>query len=458
MPGDRDRVGPIRTAEPADPQARTVDSRQQRAGSGPEGPMSYAPHLIEKGTLIGDHYRVIEAIGMGGMGQVLRARDEMLDREVAIKVLKPATPITERVRRRFMTEARATARVRHENVVAVYAVGEIGDAPYMVMEFVEGCDLEAWLIARPEPPIDEAFEVLRQVCRGVQAIHDAGTIHRDLKPSNVMLGAGFRAAVGDLGLARFVGNEPSAGSAASMIGTPTYMAPEAIMGSTVPDFAVRADIYSLGVMGFELMTGKPPFKGSNVAHVMTLHLTQPPPIPSEVRPALGQAFDAPILAALAKSASDRPASAREWYDQLLRAKQQAQPPRRTSVLVADDDEDFRAFATAVLEASVDGIQVATAADGKAAIAALERNEYSLLFLDLEMPEANGLEVMAAVRSRPVAKRPTVVVVSAVGSASDWSLMAKLGADSFLVKPVTPQQLSRTVRRLLGEALGRPSSA
>jgi eukaryotic-like serine/threonine-protein kinase len=415
----------------------------------PRGPLSYAPPVFQKGTVIGDHYRVIEIIGAGGMGQVLRARDEMLDRDVAVKVLKPATPLTDRVRRRFLTEAKAMARVRHENVVSVYAVGEIGDAPYMVMEFVEGCDLEVWLDARPEPAVDEAFEILRQLSNGVQAIHDAHTIHRDIKPSNVMLGVGFRVAVGDLGLARFAGGPQSAGSLKGLIGTPTFMSPEAIMGTIDPELAPRTDIYSLGVMGFHLLTGKPPFSGNNIADIMTKHMAHAPPKPSELRPTLTRAYDEPILAALAKAATDRPASVADWFKMLSSARERMVVAELATVLVADDDEDFRSFVRTVLEATIDGVQVTCVSNGARALDALDRASYSLLLLDLEMPEANGLEVMATLRARPVDQRPVVVVISATGTAADWSLLSRLGADSFLVKPVGPEQLARTVRRLLG---------
>lgn len=414
-----------------------------------DGPVSYAPQLFQRETIIGDHYRVIDIIGSGGMGQVLLARDEMLDRDVAIKVLKPATPITERVRSRFLKEAKAMARVRHENVVSVYAVGQIGDAPYMVMEFVEGCDLEVWLETRPEPPIEESFEILRQLVKGVQAIHDADTIHRDLKPSNVMLGVGFRVAVGDLGLARFASGPQSSASLRGLIGTPMFMSPEAIMGCVEPELATRTDVYSLAVMGFQLLTGKPPFTGNNIADVMTKHIAQAPPKPSELRPALTNAYDAPFLAALAKGPADRPSSPAVWFDMLRSAQERTHLTKRTTVLVADDDEDFRAFVRSLVEATIEGVEVTCTSNGIEALEAMDRTSFTLLLLDLDMPGANGFEVMAALRNRTAAERPTVFVISAKGTTSDWSLLSRLGADSFFVKPLAPEQFIRSIRRLLG---------
>jgi len=403
---------------------------------------------VHPGMLIDRQYRVQRSLGAGGMGQVVLARDEVLERDVAIKFLNPRAPIGEAAVTRFLNEARAMARVRHENVVSVYSLGMINTVPYMVMEFVEGCDLAAWLEGRISPSIDEAMGILRQVCRGVQAIHDAGAVHLDIKPRNIFLGSGFRVTVGDLGLARFVSG-PDGLAQEGVAGTPTHMAPEVITGVMTPELAQRADIYSLGVLAFQLMTGEVPFQGRTAAGVMAQHVTSPPPSPSSVAAALPLAFDAPILTALAKNPSDRPFSAMTWFTQLLVARKSVaftlDAPR---ILIADDDAAFRRFACEVVRETIDGVSLTCADDGSQALAELDARPYDVAVLDLQMPGLNGLEVVAALSERPDNLRPHIVVVTAVGSASDWNILARLGVDSFLVKPVTPGQYTRTLQRLL----------
>jgi len=260
---------------------------------------------IEQGRRIGSHYRVVAPLGAGTGGQVLLARDEMLQRDVAIKILQPDMPVTNRARSRFLTEARAMARVHHQNVLAVYGVGQHEELPYMVTEYVDGCNLEVWLETRPNPSFREAFHILRQICLGVAAIHRAATVHRDLKPSNILISAGFRVVVADLGLARFLDTSGGDQVAMGVVGTPTHMSPETIVGSIEPGLAEASDVYSLGVMAFQILTGELPFSNENAPRLMIRHLTQQPPKPSSVRPELSTYFDEVILTALDKSPSKR---------------------------------------------------------------------------------------------------------------------------------------------------------
>lgn len=284
------------------------------------GPVSQ--RAIPKGTILDDRYEVLDVLGIGGMGQVLRARDIHLARDVAVKLLKPQTPLTDGIRRRFLTEAQATARVRHENVVTVFAFGEFQGAPYMALEYVDGIDLGTWL--RQCQAISEGWVlgVLEQICNGVEAIHKAGAVHRDIKPSNVLLGRKGRVVIGDLGLARFLAADPTSGSLGTILGTPRYMAPEAILGTPRRDLEPLADVYSLGVLAFEMLTGRAPFEGANVTELMSQHLTVAPPRPSTVA-SLHADFDPPLLATLSKDPLQRPATPKELFAGLLSASELA---------------------------------------------------------------------------------------------------------------------------------------
>lgn len=390
------------------------------------------------------------------MGHVVLAQDEVLERDVAIKVIRPQVRLFEDFQKCFLREARVMASVRHENVVSIYSFGTHDAAPYFVMEYIPGISLERWLKRHAPVETDVALGVLEQICRGVQAIHDAGAVHLDLKSGNVLVGPAFRLAVTDLGLTRRL--DGTQGNDSPLLGgTPTHMAPELIVADerVARDWR-RADIYSLGVMAFELLTGRLPFKSESATTTLLQQVSVCPPVPSEVRPGLSPSFDAPILAALAKDPKERPASASAFFQSLPSIRATVRAPEGTRILIADDDGTFRASARSMLTGAIPGAQVICVRDGNAAVEEMDRNPVSVLVLDLNMPGRNGVEVLAAIRGSGRIARPRVVVATAVGTVGDWKLLSKLDAEAFLVKPVTPVQLVRTVTRLLGLSESRPS--
>lgn len=272
-----------------------------------------------QGSIIDRAYRIVAPLAQGGMGTVLLAHDEQLDRPVAVKIASTSLHHDARVRQRFLSEARTMARVRHENVVSIYAFGEHACMPFLVMEYVPGCTLREWLQQRGPLDVGEALGLLEPLCRGVQAIHEAGAVHRDIKASNVLLGIDGRIVVADFGLARLIGSDTT--DPFAFEGTPSYMAPELITQARLPQtLEPRADVYALAVLAFELLTGTLPFAGKTPVEIMQRHLNTTPPRPSEVRPGLPAALDQPILRALSKSPGMRPASALELSSQLLQAQ------------------------------------------------------------------------------------------------------------------------------------------
>src|SRR5262245_47346448 len=212
-----------------------------------------------------DHYEVLEAVGKGGTGVVLRARDTKLLRVVALKGLAAPLAASGTARRRFAREARAAAAVRDEHVIDIYAVRDDAPVPYLVMEYIDGCNLEALL--RKSGPLD-VKEVLRigiQVARGLAAAHRHGLIHRDVKPANILLENGVqRVKLTDFGLAR-AADDASLTQTGLIAGTPLYMAPEQAEGEPV---GPRADLFSLGSVLYELCTGRPAFRASSTAAVI----------------------------------------------------------------------------------------------------------------------------------------------------------------------------------------------
>ena len=407
---------------------------------------------VQPGTIIDGTYRIVGNLGAGGMGVVLLGHDERLDRAVAIKLILPSFVEQSDFRKRFIAEARAMARVRHENVVAIHSFGEFEDAPYFVMELVRGPTLLEWLEKRGDAPpsVDEAVGILSQACRGVQAIHDAGAVHNDIKPSNILLGAGFRVAITDLGLARRV-TSPSTSGALAM-GTPDFMAPEIISARKVDDdLATRADVYALGVIAYQLFTGRLPFIADTPTALLDKHLLEQPAPPSSISGHLPASFDEPILSALRKDPSERTASARELMEHLTEARGGVSSTGRLRIVVADDDDDMLTLVAATVQGVLPRADVEVVPDGHAALESLDRESAHLVIADLDMPGLNGIELVAALRGSDEGARTPVLVMTAFGGAKDWKVLSELGADAFLVKPFEPPDLGVAVQRLLGLA-------
>ncbi len=408
-----------------------------------------------EGALVDGTYRVRGMLGEGGMGVVLLAHDERLQRDVAIKLIRPE--LAEAAHRaRFLEEARAMARVRHPNVVEIHAFGELDGAPYFVMEYVAGSDLETFLAKRGgllSP--GEAHSVLLQLCRGVEAIHASGAVHRDLKASNVLVGDGFRVVIADLGLARTLDGAPVEGAVVS--GTPAYMAPEIIVGRALSaEQLPLADVYSLGVIAYEVLAGELPFTG-DIPQVLRSQITDPPPPLS--RRDLPAGYERAVLEALAKEPEVRTPSATALRRALEAAWSGVRAPAgaRMRLLVVDDEPGFRSLIAATLAKAYPSAVVEGASDGEAGLDAALAHPPALVVTDLDMPRMNGVELTAALRADPRTAVVPIVVATGVGGATDWRVLSALGADGFMVKPFDPAALVSLVENLLAqEAAWKPA--
>jgi eukaryotic-like serine/threonine-protein kinase len=420
----------------------TVEASWPRADDGAD------PVAPEPGELLDGVYRVVKTLGLGGMGIVVLARDERLERDVALKLIHSRLLGSQGVDARFLAEARAMARIRHENVVSVYAFGQVHGVPYFVMEYVPGTDLGCVLDSKDGGlPTDEAIRILRPICRAIDAIHSAGTIHRDLKPSNVLIGRGQRVVVTDLGLARLMDRPASESEHGLVAGTPDYLAPEVLRGE---EPTPASDVYALGVMAYELFTGRLPFEAESVEDVFNMHLNEPPPLPSSFRPTLPAALDDALLAALEKQPQRRPASGMALLREVVAAHEDAMVPASSvRILIADDDAEMQLYSAAVLEEAFPGAEIECVGDGGQALSSLERHPVSLVLMDLDMPALNGFELTQAMRARAATKKTPIIVMTAVGGGSEWRKLATLGANAFLVKPFEAGELVSAVRRLLG---------
>jgi serine/threonine-protein kinase len=412
----------------------------------PPAPMDAPPD----GSILDGVYRVQRVVGRGGMGIVLLARDELLAREVAIKIISPDRVTSERARESFLNEARAMASVRHENVVQIYAYGQYEGLPYFVMEYVPGTDLGTWIdecAARGvSPSIDETLGILDQVCRGLAAIHARGVVHADVKPGNVLIGPAFRVAVTDFGLFRALGEKDAS---ELVVGTPAYIAPEVVY-SRAPVFDPRADVYAVGVIAYEMLTGRMPLPIDDVPTLFDVHLKHVSVTPpSEVRPELPIALDAVVLRALDRDVGRRYATPEELRRAFFRARSDlGKRMHARRILVVDDDDHARAMVRETLSVAFPNAMIAEVTDGVEALAHLERHGADLVVLDLDLPHLNGVELTAAVRGIPHLEKVPIVVITGHGGSADWRVLQKFGADGFLMKPVDAYALVALARRAL----------
>ncbi|HEY8038439.1 MAG TPA: protein kinase [Polyangiaceae bacterium] len=403
------------------------------------------------GTLVDGLYRIMGPLGRGGMGVVMLARDEVLDREVALKLIRPPR-VGSGLRDRFLTEARAMARVNHPNVLQIHAFGQHRGTPYLVMEYVDGQTVGQWLRearrAGVLPDMDASLRILDATCLGAQAIHDAKTVHCDLKPSNVLLDAELRVRVADLGLADLVRDLMSPGKR-ELAGTSWYMAPEiALEHRVAPELVARADVYSLGCIAYELFTGQVPFKGPTTLATLLEHAITAPVAPSALRPELDRAFDEVVLRALAKEPAARTPSAEAFRRELVAAHYRTREPVR--ILVAEDDPDSRQVLEIVLRHEFPGAEIEAVEDGAQALAAFDAHPPSVAIIDLAMPVLDGLALTGLLRARVAAARMPIIVLTASGGPEEWKRLLAMGADGFLVKPANMADLATLVRRALGD--------
>ena len=262
-----------------------------------------------------ERYQILTLLGEGGMGAVYKAHDITLQRDVAIKVLHPQFVRREDFRERFLQEARTAARMNHSGIVQVHDFGQKQDILYIVMEFIPGDNLYKMLQNLRSKGtwirLDEAIELVRQISLALDYAHDQGILHRDIKPGNIMLkpdpveGLPFRPVITDLGLAKLLEGASLTQEGTSM-GTPAYMSPEQAMGQKTD---ARSDVYSLGILLYELVVGQLPFPIKSLTEAMRYHTTEPPPPPRTLRPELPVLLEKTIMMALEKDPARRPSDA-----------------------------------------------------------------------------------------------------------------------------------------------------
>lgn len=268
--------------------------------------------MIVKGQYINDRYEIEKLIGEGGMANVYLAQDKILDRKVAVKVLRGDLANDEKFVRRFQREALAASSLSHPNIVEIYDVGEDEGNFYIVMEFIEGKTLKQLIKKRGVLSLSETIDIMLQLLEALAQAHDSYIIHRDIKPQNIMIKESGLVKITDFGIAVAL-NSAQLTQTNSVMGSVHYLPPEQAGGK---GSTIRSDIYSLGILMFEMLTGKVPFKGSTAVEIALKHIKEPIPSVKEINPVVPQSVENIILKATAKNPKNRYKDVREMSEDI----------------------------------------------------------------------------------------------------------------------------------------------
>jgi serine/threonine-protein kinase len=425
-----------------------------RAVAASEPPMDEESRIFAIGELLDGVYEIVQLLGRGGMGQVFEAQDHLLNRRVAIKAAWP-NPLSPPLR----NEARALAAFQHPSLVSVYTLGEHRGIDYLVMERVYGVLLTRhaatrWAAGQAFSPA-ELVQILLPAAEALSVVHRAGLVHRDIKPDNIMLTPAQRVVLMDFGL---VLPEFDVNGKQRVAGSPPYMAPEALLNTAETGSGHLVDIFGLGVVGYELLTGRRPYAGMTIREVITSHQRGHAARLAELRPDCPPALCQVIHEMLSPDPTMRIQSA-EAVAWQLRAIRDARPRsdrpvvtrrKAPSVLIVDDDVDLAKILTFYVQQIVGATEVRVAHDGEEALRQVQEREPDVMLLDLHMPRMNGVEVCMQLRGEGLAQSCSIISVSAGAHEHDVQLLHQLGIHHFVEKG---SNLRERLRAVFAEVCG-----
>ncbi|MBI5667165.1 MAG: protein kinase [Chloroflexi bacterium] len=411
------------------------------------------------GRKLRNRYEIQEHLGDGSTATVYKALDTRLGRQVALKVLLPH--VRDSTRKRFFQEANAAAQLNHPNIMAIYDIADEDDLNFLVVEFVEGYPLSHYV---PSPP-DVVVRLGVQIALALHYAHQRSVIHRDIKPANIKVTPEGQVKIMDLGLA--LPREATRVTADGMvIGTPAYLSPEQAQGFPLDN---RTDIYSLGVVLYEMATGHLPFDAEEIPALLLQQVKQPPPPPRLIAPDLPVELERAILKSLEKNPARRfqtceaLANALEAAISPAQADEKVGPPtgehattrstqsfnRRSKpairVLLADDHTILRRTLASFLETQDDFVVVGEAPEGDSALKQTLAQLPDVLLLDLNMPGKGGLDILPTIR----AEAPNVKVLILTGREEEWYIMRALraGAHGYILKSADEQELLDGIQKV-----------
>jgi serine/threonine protein kinase len=439
-------------------------------GGAPAGQIP--PELLNQ-----DRYRVVEVVEVGGMGTVFKAEHLLMKRPVALKVINPTFVQNAQMRERFYKEIQAAARLAHPHIVTAFDADHVGECYFLVMEYVEGTNLNQIVSQQGPLSVHDACAYIRQAALGLQHAYECGILHRDIKPHNLMRTCGGCIKILDFGLARFISetvamdcdfeltplsfdvaeieaelglvDEPLPSVPKTIpfskrltyrgLGTPDYIAPETALDARRAD--VRTDIYSLGCTFYFLLTGQVPFPGGTVVEKLRCHFFRMPTPICNLRPEVPVHVAQVVERMMAKDPGQRFQVPVEVADALTAF---ARPPQGRVLLVEDDPVTREAM---IISLETQGLTATWAANGREALVKLRAGERpDLILLDLMMPVMDGWEFLCKHQADPALSGVPIVIVSAADR--NVARAAVQGAVDYLRKPVDPNELAAKVKQHL----------
>jgi CheY-like chemotaxis protein len=423
-------------------------------------------------------YEYLGPLGEGGIGYVFKAMDRELNEVIAIKVMgRSGGEEPETVLRRFKGEVTFNRKINHPNICRLFHYGVAGGLPYLTMEFVDGRDLGKIIDSEGPVAAKQALRILTQTARAVAAAHAAGIVHRDLKPANVIVRPSGEVSILDIGLAHdTTSTDPRITQVGAAVGTPNYMSPEQVQGRLVDE---RSDIYSIGAVAFELLSGRRMFTGRTFLSIARKHLEttvsrgalEGRGVPRELaaivlrclekKPedrfpsaaALAASFEAleriqetraPAVPAAAPTAA-RVRTAVHRRSALLPSRAPGRPP---VVLVVDDEELVRNFVCTALRRG--GFEAVPSPSGEDALTLLETRTVDLILIDVQMPGVDGFDTVRVLKSRPALARIPVLFMSGFPERNRVLFAGQTGAVDFLTKPLDLKSMLGKVTAILGK--------
>ncbi|MEZ4440877.1 MAG: protein kinase [Polyangiaceae bacterium] len=403
---------------------------------------------ITEGALVGGLYRIHKVLGEGNMGRVFEAEDTLLNRRVALKV-----PIDERAAQMLLAEARALAALKHQNLPVVHSAGRHGHLDFIVMERLVGVSLERFIqhaYAQGEPiRLGEVLELLVDIGDALHAIHHAGIVHRDVKPDNVLLCGRRGPVLIDFGL---VVAQVGFGEATPLAGTPQYLAPEMVGGDATRGSGHLADLYSFGVLAFELLTGSLPYNAGDLESLLRLHREAPVPDVRMLRPDLPSPLAGMLRELMAKHPGERPQTAEEVVWRLRKLAAEVGPRTPASephVVVVTQQTALGKDLSELLRRWVPKASVELVTDAAEAAEVVEKQPPDLLLVDLSLTPISGVELLMQLRGTDVGVPAATVALSNNARPQDLELLRHLEVMSFVSKgPYLAPMLEPVVRNVL----------
>jgi serine/threonine-protein kinase len=404
--------------------------------------------IFATGELLDGVYEIMQLLGRGGMGEVFEAHDHLLNRRVAIKAAWP-NPLTPPLR----NEARALAAFQHPSLVSVHTLGEHRGIDYLVMERVYGVSLTQhastrWGSGEQFTPA-EVVQLVLPASEGLSVVHRAGLVHRDIKPDNLMLTPAHRVVLMDFGL---VLPEFDVNGTQRVAGSPPYMAPEALLNTAAAGSGHLVDIFGLGVVAYELLTGDRPYAGRTLREVIAAHERgQPAPL-AELRPDSPLALCQVVHEMLSPNPQIRIQSAEAvaWQLRAIRGDRprtdspQVSESTGPSVLIVDDDVDLAKILAFYVRQIIGPSEIRIAHDGEEALDEVQKEEPDVMLVDLHMPRMNGVELCMQLKGEGLAQSCSIISVSAGAQEHDVQLLHQLGIHHFVEKGSNLRQRLRTV--------------